>query len=148
MIIRLSGKDPRCWALMPLLTERVINSAIRFNQANFAQLVEEVVNELTRGGDKYAVWMDVHDWKITAHLLVHEDWFNGRKIAYIEHFVADKPVLPADSRMVWTEMESWARSRGCTEVFMVTNRLNRVRAWERRYGMKMVKAVMTRELPP
>jgi len=151
VIIRLSGKDDRCWALMPKLADRIIRYGVQFDQANVQDLVRKVQAELVLDQNQTALWMAVNlgsSEQVRGHLLASVDQFNGRKTGFIEQLALDASAITPDERQTCiTELEHWAGAQGCLDITMMTGRLDRLRAWEHRFGFKPFKAIMRRELP-
>lgn len=154
-ILPLVKTDPRAWALMPALLERVRSFCERYDTDSAPGYLAQVVVEhfVAEPEDKLPVraLVALQGETMVGHLLVEVSQWSGRTYATITQLEADVAIPRQQMIDAFEQIAWWAKHKGASilRVLAVVNDEHaaaRIRMFRTVYGLQPSRVVMNKEI--
>lgn len=152
-IIRISREDPRAWAWMPLVFQRMGRFATEYDTGSLPEEVVELVRYWFMTGDqRLGLWIVTKDEvQLVGHMWATMEPIDVQVSRYllVRQAEVNRGVdIRWETKQAFDQLKEWGEKAGLTRIVMATHRRGALMA--RRWGFKEHKVVMRLELhdPP
>lgn len=151
-LISIHRDDPRAWAWMPLILQRIGKFCEDFDVETLPSEAQEWVRYWFVSGDpRLGFWIVVRDdIQLVGHMwATPEPMGDHPRYVLVRQAQVNKGVdIRWETEMAFQAMRSWGEKMGLTKIIMATHRNQEAMA--RRWGFRPFKSVMKLELhgPP
>jgi hypothetical protein len=153
-ILALVKSDPRAWAFMPAVLERVRAFCERYDLDSTPHVLSQTVIEhfvVDEARSSVRALVALREERIVGHCLVSLEAWCGTVYATVVQYEMDEPLPTQQVRDTLEQVEWWAKGKGATVLRVLACLTDsrgpaRIRAFQSLYGFRPTRQILDKEI--